>query len=68
MQHYISNNLTKGGKLLSLFLYSTINEMKLTRIHPEYYMVDTTQGTNKERKDGNNFAFSACRGYILKGI
>ena len=41
-------------------------------MHPECFMVDTTHGTNKERKElftvagenGNNFAFNACRGYI----
>ena len=72
MEHYISNNITKGGKLLVFFLYNNNEEMRLTRMHPECFMVDTTHGTNKERKelftvagkDGNNFAFNACRDYI----
>ena len=46
--------------------------MRLTRMHPECFMVDTTHGTNNERKelftvagkDGNNFAFNACRCFI----
>ena len=47
--------------------------MRLTRMRPEYFMVDTTHDTNNARKElftvagkeGNNFAFNACRDYIL---
>ena len=72
MEHYIASNLSNGGKLLVLFLYNNYDEMRLTRMHPESLMVDTTHGTNKERKelftiaskDGNNRAFNACRAFI----
>ena len=72
LEHYKSSCLTKGGKLLVLFLYNNYEEMRLTRMHPECFMVDITHGTNKERKelftvtgkDGNNFAFNVYRGCI----
>ena len=62
MGQYFCSNLTDGGKLLVLFLYNSYDEMRLTRMHPESLMIDTTHGTNKERKelftvatkDGNN--------------
>ena len=46
--------------------------MRLTRMHPECFMVDATHGTNNERKelftvaatDGNNKGFNACRAFI----
>ena len=73
MEHYIASNLSNGGKLLVLFLYNNYDEMRLTRMHPGSLMVDTTHGTNKERKElvtiaskeGNNRAFNACRAFIL---
>ena len=58
--------------LLVVFLYNNYDEIRLTPIHPESLMVDTTHGTDKERKelftiaskDGNNRAFNACRAFI----
>ena len=72
IRQYTNANLTKHGKLLVLCMYNTHEEMRLTRMHPEALMVDTTHGTNKDRKelftvtgkDGNNKGFNALRAYI----
>ena len=72
IRQYTNTNLTKDGKLLVLFMYNTHEEMRLTRMHPEAFMIDTTHGTNKDRKelftiagkDGNNNGFNALRAYI----
>ena len=40
-----------NGQLLVLFMYNTVNEMYLLRIHPEVPLVDITHGTNKEKKE-----------------
>ena len=50
LNDYKNTNLTSGGKLLAVFLYNTHEEMRLTRMHPEMLMVDTTHGTNKGKK------------------
>ena len=72
IDQYKLANITNGSKLLVLFLYNSHDEMRLTRMHPDCFMVDATHGTNNERKesftvaatDGNNKGFNECRAFI----
>ena len=69
---YESNKLSDKDRLLVMFVYSSEEEMRLLRIHPEMIQADTTHGTNNTQKelftlaslDGNNKAFNGGRIYI----
>ena len=64
--------MTNEGKMLVLFLFNNAQEMRLVRMHPDVWQMDTTHGTNSEKKelftiaatDGNKKAFTVCRAYI----
>ena len=47
---YTKEGITADGKLLVLFIFNSKEEMRLIRIHPEMIQVDTTHGTNNEKK------------------
>ena len=48
---YTKEGITADGKLLVLFLFNSKEEMRLVRMHPEMMQVDTTHGTNNEKKN-----------------
>ncbi len=47
---YTKEGITADGKLLVLFIFNSKEEMRLIRMHPEMIQVDTTHGTNHEKK------------------
>lgn len=69
---YESNKLSGEDRLLVMFVYSSEEEMRLLRMHPEMIQADTTHGTNNSKKelftlaslDGNNKGFNGGRVYI----
>ena len=72
LKAYEDNGMTNEGKMLVLFLFNNAQEMRLLRMHPDVWQMDTTHGTNSEKKelftiaatDGNKKAFTVCRAYI----
>ena len=47
---YESNKLSGEDRLLVMFVYSSEEEMRLLRMHPEMIQADTTHGTNNSKK------------------
>ena len=58
--------------MLLIFIFSSDEETRLVRMHPEVCCFDTTFGTNNEKKvlftvaflDGNKMPFNGARTYI----
>ncbi|KAG7371399.1 MULE transposase domain containing protein [Nitzschia inconspicua] len=69
------NRLSSSQKLLLIFLFATVEEMRLLQMHPESISCDVTFGTENTKKqlftlaacDGNNKAFNCGRAYIPNG-
>ena len=67
-----ANNLGRNGRLLVAFLFATKEEMRHTRMHPEFCAADTTFGTENTKKElftltfknGNNQLLNGGRAYI----
>ena len=67
-----SNMLGDEGRLLVVFLFATKEEMRHTRMHPEFCAADTTFGTENSKKElftltfknGNNQLLNGGRAYI----
>ena len=65
-------HITNGAKLMVVFIYNNYEKIRLTIMHPESLIVNTTHGTNQEKKEiftveggnGNNLAFNAYRVFI----
>ena len=66
------SKLGSEGRLLVIFLYASKEELHLLRMYPEICAVDTTFGTNVNKKelftvvgkDANNNEFNGARAYI----
>ncbi|KAG7369893.1 MULE transposase domain containing protein [Nitzschia inconspicua] len=74
-QLHHQNKLSSSQKMLLIFLFATVEEMRLLQMHPESISCDVTFGTENTKKqlftlatrDGNNKAFNCGRAYIPNG-
>jgi len=74
---YNAHKLNSGEneKLLLILLFASNEELRLLLMHPEFFAADTTNKTNKEKKelftlaskDGNNEGFNGGRAFIPSG-
>ena len=74
-QLFLKNKLGRGDRLLLCFMFAHDEELRLTKMHPEFMAADTVNSTNNENRevatfaflDGNNSAFQGARAYMPSG-